>query len=164
MAIDATVGGASANSYVTIAEADAYFEARANSSLWSPLTDAEKEPYLVTAARRNDTEAYRGAKTEQAQALQFPRTNIIDEDGRSVDDDVIPDRVKRAQMEAAYAILEGSLTLKDSGLEQFSHAKVGPLEVDIRQDRAAGTLPQAVTRELWPWLQSSGATIRLVQA
>lgn len=39
------------NSWVTLAEANTYFESHIGSSPWNALTDANKEKYLITAYR-----------------------------------------------------------------------------------------------------------------
>ena len=51
MAIDATVGGSNANSYLTVAEAESYFDTRLHSGEWGALSAADKEKALIWAAR-----------------------------------------------------------------------------------------------------------------
>ena len=160
MAIDATVGGASANSYVTDAEATAYFIGRLNAEAWDVALDPEAA--LLSAARRLDQESYRGTSAEAAQALAWPRSGVTDEDGRTVASDAIPDRVKRAQMELALAMLGDDL-LADTGLEGFESVKVGPLDVTPRH-RTAGALPANVRRELAPFLAGSTIEFRMERA
>lgn len=47
--VDATVGGAASNAYCTVVEADAYLEARLNSSAW---TGTEPKKIAVIEATR----------------------------------------------------------------------------------------------------------------
>lgn len=172
MAIDATVGGASANSYATIAEADAYFATRTPSTSWDAATEPEKDAALQSAARRVDQERFvghtvkpiNGTSSEPTQALAFPRYSLVSREGWVYLHTVIPEGVKRAQFEIAYALLDGSLTLADLGLEGFDRAKIGPLEVDIRHQRKAGTLPQAARRELDEFLRTTGASVIMERA
>ncbi len=49
--IDATLQGASANSYVTLAEANAYFETTPDDSTWTDKTDDQKNRALISANR-----------------------------------------------------------------------------------------------------------------
>ena len=61
--IDATAGGANANSYITLAQADAYVEAMINStdvSKWDTGTDDNRNRALAAAAQRLDRERFLG--------------------------------------------------------------------------------------------------------
>ena len=49
--LDATIGGPNANSYVTLAQADAYFAGDARSQDWSNHSDAYKEAALIQATQ-----------------------------------------------------------------------------------------------------------------
>ena len=49
--IDATIKGANANSYVTLSEANNYFETVPDSSTWTNKTDDQKNRSLISATR-----------------------------------------------------------------------------------------------------------------
>lgn len=160
--IDATVGGASANSYVTVAEADAYFEARLNVAAWDDATADQQIRALIQATRRIDAEDFRGEKANTAQALEWPRYNVLDRDGYFYDEGVIPPVVKHAQCEMALALLASdSDAFADSGLEGFREAEIGPLRVVVAQGRPATKLPDIVSRLLRPVTEAGGASRRL---
>ena len=53
--IDATLKGTSANSYVTLAEANTYFETVPDSSTWDNKTDDQKNRALISATRWIDS-------------------------------------------------------------------------------------------------------------
>jgi len=160
--IDATVGGASANSYVTLATANTYFEGRLNVTDWTGATDDNKNRALVSAARRLDQESYEGIRASSTQALQWPRDGLYDEDGNSIDEDTIPQRVQDAQCELALYML-GEDLLEDTGLEGFDAVKVGPIDVEVNHGKRAGDLPENVRRELSWWLTTSRSTVRVVR-
>lgn len=173
MAIDVTVGTSTSESYVSVAEADAYFADRQPSTEWDALdTDAEKEKVLKTAARRLDQERFQGhtvkplngTSTDDTQALAFPRYEVESREGWTYLHTVIPEGIKRAQMEIAYAILSGDLTLAQTGLEGFERAKVGPIDVEVRHQKTAGELPRAALRELDEFLVSSGPNVRMMRS
>jgi len=173
MAIDPTVGGASANSYVSLAEAATYFGTRAPSADWDALADdAAKEIVLKTAARRIEQEQFKGASrnpltgtsTGTTQALKWPRMGVVSDEGWTYLDTIIPDRVKRAQMELAYVVAGDATFLADSGLEGFVRVKVGPIDVEPLHTRLAGELPEAVRRELSPLTTGAGISFPLVRA
>lgn len=144
--ITATVGGSTSNSYVTLVEADAHFDARLDATDWSGATDDTKNRALIQATQRLDQQRFKGRREDEDQALAFPRVGTFDRDGYAYDSDTIPTPVKRAQMELALAML-GTDLLADTGLEGFKRAKVGPLDVETRY-RPAGTLPAHVRREI----------------
>jgi hypothetical protein len=81
VALDTTVAGAAATSYLTLAEADAMAATDLGRDVlvWSAATDAEKEAALVRAAI--DLDVYKpGAETRHAatQGRRFPRSFDID--------------------------------------------------------------------------------------
>lgn len=136
MAIDTTVGGTSANSYVTIVEADSYLSIHASDpSSWKLLSDDEKEIRLKYASLIINTLPLRGMKASLTQRLAFPRWYYTDDayiafrQARQNDDSVIylyknyediatdgtytpptiPDEVKDAQVEIAYQVIHSYL-------------------------------------------------------
>jgi hypothetical protein len=110
--LDATVGGASANVYVTVVEADAYLEARLNSSAWTGTEP--KKIALVEATREVSLARYQGNVAADTQALTWPRTGVVDPDATSsyteYASDVIPQRVKDATCELALEFLKAGTT------------------------------------------------------
>ena len=79
MSLDATVGGADANSYLTVSAADDYFNARLNSDDWLNAVPADKEKALIQATRILDQYCiWLGIKadTTTPQALEWPRIGI----------------------------------------------------------------------------------------
>jgi hypothetical protein len=65
-----------ATSYLSVADADAYFAASFNNAAWSVLTQTEKEIALQEATRWLETLCYGGDKCDAAQPLKWPRCNI----------------------------------------------------------------------------------------
>lgn len=106
LTIDATVGDAAANSYVTEAEMTAYCEGRLQGATWTGA-DAQL-PALVEATRDLTRLAWKGVRVDLVQALAWPRTGVVnpdDPDQGEFDDDVIPQRVKDATCELALQYL-----------------------------------------------------------
>lgn len=93
MALDATPGGVTADTYIDLADADAYFEGRFGAEDWEGLSDPDKEKALRQATRHLDRQSYRGVKASAVQALQFPRD--------IQDDSEIPAAVREATCEEA---------------------------------------------------------------
>ena len=119
--IDATLSGAAANSYVTVAEAIAYFELRPGGKLWVDLDAEQQRGSLQFAATQIDREVYWGRKDAEAQALKFPRTGMT----------VIPEKVKHAQIEQALHLANGGFQKQMEFIDAQSSG--------VRESAAEGT-------------------------
>jgi hypothetical protein len=98
------------DTYVTLAEADAYAAARPALSAWGSLTEPQKEAALTEAALYLDASyAWKGQITDQVQLLSWPRSNVIDKEKRPLDPDTVPKAVKSAQIEYAALASVGTL-------------------------------------------------------
>lgn len=164
MAFDATSGGASANSFVSVAEADTYFSYHRFASLWTEAETPDKEKALVMATRRLDTENYFGQKVTTTQALKWPRYDVFDEDGIAVPTTAIPQRIKDATCDLALEYLRSDPTSQVAeGLLQFSKIALPGITLEMREPRPAeGPLPSDVKRKLSLWLYGSSG-VKLVR-
>lgn len=158
----ATVGGETSNSYVTVAEADTYFDERLAVTEWTDLSgDDDKVRALIMATRRLDLEEYEGEKADIAQALKWPRIYATDDDGEEYDSDTIPTIVQHSTYELALELLKAGDPLGDTGLDGFEEVRIGPIMVKPRVSEKAAELPDNVRRWLRPVLISSGSSIRI---
>lgn len=106
MPLDVTVGGAAANSYLSVAEGDGFAASDLGrfAKAWRDATIEQKEAALRRAA--NEVDTYVGVRPDEAyyfgvQALVFPRAVDVDLLGVPT----IPVRVKRAAyLQAAYLL------------------------------------------------------------
>lgn len=147
--IDATVGGASSNSYVTLAEAETYFEKRMSIDNWTG-TDAVKNIALANALMILDREFFNGIKTNTSgvvQALKWPRAGVLDEDGRAITSTTIPERIKDAQCELTLSLLDGDTTQTEDALKKFERMKVGEIDLTPRKG-SKNLLPEEVRRRI----------------
>lgn len=177
IAIDATVGGASSNSYVTTTEADTYFEGRLETDEWDSATSANQIAALVMAVRWIDREMYKGVRVDDTQALQWPRYGVVKpdlaysvlnnpatfEESTWYETTEIPDRVKNAQMECALALLKDSALLDDTGLEAYENVRIGNLDVTPRHAYRTAEIPESARRELKPLLRLTSQGVRLIR-
>jgi hypothetical protein len=107
MALDVTIGGTASDSYVTLAEYEAYVTAQG----LTPLSgnDVSHEAELRRAAVVLDsTYSFIGLQQYQFQARAWPRLVRQLVDDWPINPDTIPDAIKRAQMEMAYLIHGGA--------------------------------------------------------
>lgn len=125
MAIDSTPGGAAADSYVSVAEADAYW-AKRSSSAWAAADTEFKEAALVRATSFVDAEyTWKGVRRTAEQALAWPRYDVC-LDGYPLSPDEIPLKVKDAVCELALRALTGNLA-DDVLPQQVIETTVGPI-------------------------------------
>jgi hypothetical protein len=110
--IIATPGATNANSYCTMAEADAYHEAHLYASTWDDAEDDNKIAALIWATRLLDEQVdWKGYITSMTQALRWPRSSVPDRDGRFYfDPTTIPTFLKNATAELARHLLTGDRT------------------------------------------------------
>lgn len=155
MALDATVGGVNANSYISVADADAYFELSAGSASWLAILDvANKEALLIEATRLLDLYfVWNGEKTSSEQALGWPRKNAVYPDGSDIPESVIPKAVKYATCDLAFSILSNSgFRMDDNNLDMV---KVGSITVDFIDSKSTSSMPKTVLTYLSAYGQSS---------
>ena len=96
--INATIKDANANSYVTLTEANTYFETVPDSSTWTNKTDDQKNRALIAAAREIDNLVFYGDRCDNGQALKFPRNNY-EVDDVELSCTTVPNNIKYAQYE-----------------------------------------------------------------
>lgn len=90
-----------ANSYVSVSYADLYARDR-NWDSWLSQSEYVRSAALIKAMDYVDTLfQWKGTRKYRNQSLAFPRVNIIDSDGFSLDGE-IPERLKKAVCEAAF--------------------------------------------------------------
>ena len=152
--INATVKGENANSYVTLTEANSYFETVPDSTTWDDKTVDQKNRALIAATRWIDSFVYYGDRCDDGQALKFPRNNY-QVDGVELACSKIPLNIKYAQYELARALANDTDAItgtsgKEGNIEQ---AKLGDLEVKFNT-ASQGTGSVNNILDVYPWLQS----------
>lgn len=184
MTIVATPGDAAANSYLDVAAATAYFTNRPGGSAFAALaSDAAREPYLIYATRILETRVqWDGIRTNTTQALDWPRTGVIDpnyQDTRLnsahgmgyrlyqkvIPNNIVPQDIQDACCEMALSLITSDRTL-DASSRGLKRAKVGSLEVEFDGSMAPPVLPRPVRDLLKPYgrFAGSGGSIELVRA
>ena len=136
-------GKSDADSYVSVAEADAYHQ-RMGNGLWSQAfedgTDipARKDAALRKAAVFLDgyvLSRVTGARKSPRQGLLFPRAGMTDHAGAAVDEASIPQAYKAAQCEAALLVLLGTqLTVEAAAGPLLRRRRTGELEKEWIED------------------------------
>ena len=150
-------GLATAESYISVADASTYFTARGNTTWAALATDALRE-----AALRKATEymigAYRyrwqgGRVYPTVQALDWPRLGVV-VDGAFVDNDSVPTIIARACAELA--LKASSAELQPDLTQGVLREKVGVIEVEYDRNSPQPTRYAAIDAMLAPFLKSGG--------
>ncbi len=157
ISIDATVGGANANSYLTLAAAELIIEGLvqdADVTAWASATTDQKNRALYTATQRIDRERFLGARATDTQALQWPRDGVRKPDTyintyavgfpfRITADyyttTEIPDQIKKAQAWLAVYLNNNKDGMGLSGLEDYKSVSIGSLSVQVAGANATAT-------------------------
>jgi hypothetical protein len=153
-AIDATPGGTSANSYCTVLEADTYNDNFSSGSAWAVAASDQKIRALLTATRLIDEHYdFDGMATTWTQALQWPRSGMLDVKGAPIPYTEIPQKLKDATAEYARQLLAGDRTADSDVLTQgvSSFEAEGAIKVTFRDVIPSSVIPSAVTQMLSRW-------------
>lgn len=185
---------ANANSYVTLIEADNFFEARGDTVWTSLATDEAKEAALIRGAAYMQQKwrlQWKGSRVNAFQSMDWPRRGVdvpdfFDPFYRQVNvplqfqdtvfigENVVPQEIKDAQMLLAIAALDSSgalsAQLQPSYGRKTKREKVGSLEVEYMTAQEGGdtsmtTVYWDAARRIEPFLRpSSPHTARMVRA
>ena len=155
LTLDATVGGASSNTYTTLAAAETYFEGKFHKDTWEAASDGDKNIALVEATRILDA-LYVWAKwpTDQDQALQWPRNGILDSNRVSlIPSDELPDELTWATCELAQAILVSDRSAdSDVEVQGLTKLKAGSVELNWKESGiVAKVIPDVVLNYIPDW-------------
>ncbi len=131
LVVETGAGLANANSYATVAEADAYHEARLHSDVWSDAAiagtgvDTTTQPAaLVWATRILDEQCnWLGLPYTTTQRLRFPRTGVYSPDGVLLGPAVISPWLKNATAELARMLIASDRPLDAEQLAVLSQSK-----------------------------------------
>jgi hypothetical protein len=174
--LDATVGGASANTYLLEAAADTYHDERLYNSRWVEADQDYKLRSLVWATRLLDTFHWKGNPTAAGtQRLEFPRTGILSWDDVDVASDAIPDGILWATAELSFQLIKNA-ELTEGTADDLRSVSIGPVTLGMNASVLRGVapairgggdglamLPTLVRRYITPFIMSSH-NARLVRA
>lgn len=153
--LDATPGGASANSYCTRQEADDYHDTHLWSDTWKAAEAWKKEVALIQATRMLDQEVeWDGSKSDSTQPLRWPRQDVLDPEGELLANDEIPVFLRNATAELArWLLAEDRTAERGYGLSSLK-ADVVELVFDSQDERPV--LPAAVQAMVLPYGNAGG--------
>lgn len=107
-------GKVDADSYLSVANSNTYWDKHGYASAWRDALEEKKEEALRMATQWIDLTfggRWDGERREEAQALDWPRSGIEDADGFDVAEDSLPQALKDATAEAAQRYLADAASL-----------------------------------------------------
>lgn len=147
------------NSYVTVAEADTYFEGRLDAAAWMSASEDMKEQALITATSVLDNMEWTGVAVSDSQNLAFPRIGVYFDPrlGSEVTFDSLltPKRVITATYEMAYHLLNNDGLLDDTG--KVVNLEVG--RIKLSNVSKPNTIPSTVKQSVKPMLNNMGSGV-----
>jgi len=162
LTLDATVGGASANTYITLTAAETYFESRLDITAWDAATDDNKNRALATATRLLDSMyVWANFAVDSTQRLHWPRVFMLDAKRRdTILSTVIPEELGFATAELANTLLVSDRTL-DSDIETQGLTKLvaGSVELEFKDSVFAKIISDLVVNFIpthWGYLTGQG--------
>lgn len=174
LVIDATPGGATANSFVTEVEQIAYMASRLNASAWttfsgSSCTETEKAA-MISATLELSMLNWEGRRATTTQVLAWPRWFAMNPDspvGFLYSSSIVPDRVKNAACELAFQFLNAG-TVDISMLDP----NIGVIEKDVDvlrtrwqpyvRPKGLARFP-SVMRFIRPLLANTGSSVAVIR-
>lgn len=168
LVVEDGTGRVDAESYLSVAEADAYHTNHGNST-WSGAA-AVKEAALRRATRYLDGHyraRWKGFKRLRTQALEWPRYEVYDLSGYDIDSDSVPQAVKNALAEAALRELTDANSLQPdlSRVVQSETVQAGPVSSSkTYSSEAVARTTYPVVDELLSALVRSKMTAKLVRS
>jgi len=166
MTLDAEPTSATANSFLTLAEFNAYLDSRVGGLTVKALNDDVKARLLVTATRTlsyllsgvrtfimtdpahyETSPKWTGAPVSTTQPLPWPRTGMFNLNGGEIASNVFPQELKDADAELAFQLYSKDSTLDNQvAVKGITSIKAGSvaLTFDTKGMVATKILPDAV--------------------
>jgi hypothetical protein len=133
LVVETGSGSATANSYASVAQANDYVSLRKLGD-WSALAPLAREAALVAATDYLEevyASLWLGQRLTQAQALSWPRQNVIVE-GFTLPATVVPNEVSKACILLAIKVGAGETLLEDQG-QRVIKEKIDVIETEYAE-------------------------------
>lgn len=173
LVVEDGTGKTNSNSYIAIADADAYFADR-NNAIWAALDNTTKTGYIILAADymlQRYRLAWNGLRFTSTQAMDWPRAYAVKPDivgGYGIvpfyyDFNAIPVEVKNAQILLAVKLINGELAPDITKDDNPLSVKIGSIAIEYRPYASPITLFRNVDMLLEPLLIASGAQPEVIR-
>lgn len=131
-------GKSDADAYISAADGDTYNAAHEADTVYDGLDDADKEKWIRLATQDIDA-AFKGRwfgyRSNEDQALAWPRADVYDSDGYAIDSAELPPTIPDACIELAIAYGNSGTRLTatptDTASVKRTKVRAGPVEREI---------------------------------
>ena len=166
LTVETGAGLADADSLVSLADFKAYQDKIGND--YSSYADAKIEEALRRASSfLSNSYRWQGYRSQNRnQALAWPRSGVVDQEGQGIDSDEIPVEITNATNEIAWRelVTPGTMNPDYTSTALVKSEKVGPLEVEyaLTNTTADGARPVLlVVRDMVSQFLAKGAGSRI---
>lgn len=159
---DATIGGELSNSYADLVFADAYAANQSWGNSWLGLEEDARQIALIGATQWLETMSWKGYRCGSGQALAWPRSGISC-DGVAATCEVIPLRIRQAEIQLAYQLSQDPTSIVPSpggGVASGTYVsmqKLGDLEQQFSEyssaDSTCDSCGDPALLSAFPWLK-----------
>lgn len=178
--LDATVAGAASNAYLTLVEAQAYFDTRLPVAGWDDaddqsvllimatrILDALARPFRILVPEQGGVPAYyqtrrqwTGLPATTTQKLAWPRIGMYSSNAVLIDSDVIPTELKDAVAELAGQLGIADRTLdNDVIIQGITSLRAGPISLSFKNN----IIPQVIPDSVYNLIPTSWLTDELIE-
>lgn len=148
-----TAGAVNANSYASLADAEAYALTIPSVGDWATATDVQKNAALAQATRMMDNLTWNGWRAlHLVQALQWPRAGVADRENYYMDPATIPAKIRDACCEFALRLVADDRAADAGGLS-YTKLELGTLKLEGAVRRP---VPASVLEMVREFLAGSG--------
>jgi hypothetical protein len=156
--VETGTGSPTANSYVSVAEADDYYVIGKFAATWTALTTAEKEAQLALASRTLDQKAvYYGSLATTNQVMRWPRKYVCDVDHKAIPENIIPRQLKDVVLELAIFLINEDLT-QEQDSTNIKRIMADVVEIEYQDDAVQRKIPSFFNQRLHPLGRIQGGT------
>lgn len=143
--VQTSVGDPTANSYVSVADADGYLSLHPEFATWDALTDPVKGDWLIFATAFLDRAFnWFGVPILEA-GTRFPRNELFDLDDRAMSP--LPEDLARATAEVALSFAVAD-PFSDDETQYITEAKVDVLNVKWSKSKQSAVIPRSIVHRL----------------
>lgn len=149
-------GLTNANSYISVAGADAYVAERiigSTKTTWDAASTSSKESALIRATDyldENYRSRWKGYRGSQDQALDWPRYSVVDGDGYLVASDAVPGQLSSALVEIAVTVVADTESMTPeattAGSVRRERIRAGSVESETEYSSPEPTILSAAQR------------------
>lgn len=139
------------NSYASLVDADAYFDASLRALTWAGLDEDTRIRGLIEATRLLERLIYKGTKEVSTQTLAFPRTGVTDCSGTSLTPTQTLTIISQAEFEYAFALIQDPTLLDRTTANAAANTKrlkAGSAEIEYFRPGVSGRYPVQVMETL----------------